>query len=304
MTNQPPIAQPQIGDWEYILWHEWSQCDDEDYARRLYEGCGPFSIPNPIILFSQRPYAHEVESALYTACTVQLGAKYVWEKRLRRLEGAKRKSTPLKKLITNLEDHHWLERFIARHVLVHRGGEAVDNLLGVARDTPSNLYKTITWLIESICAETTARLAQTTNEWLCPDCLMRCDIHWIDRPWQRDLSFCGCRSCSRSRDLLSIPIGNVVARLEADWMDFYKQEGNCVYGNWLGRRELFDFDAVEIVQATDEDVERFAVQVGNDTDSFRKPQYKQMRCIVGPECVLSRNTLRILKKMFGYIEQR
>lgn len=301
MTSEQPVAESQIEDWRNILWREWSHCDDVDYARRLYEGCGPFSSANPIILFSQRPYAHQVERALYTACTVQLGAKYVWEKRLRRLEGAKRKATPLKKLIANLEDHHWFARFIARHVLVYRGGEAIDPLLMLAPDAPSNLYETIIWLIESICAETTARLAQALNEWLCPDCLIRCGIHWIDRPRQPDLSFYGCRFCSRSRDLLSIPLGNVVARLETDWMDLHKQDENRLYGNWLGRRELFDFDTVEIVQATDEEVERFAVQVGNDTDSFRKPRYEEMHCII--KCELSENTLRILESIFGQVEQ-
>ena len=302
MTSQKPTKRPHTDDWKNILWREWSHCDDKDYARRLYEGCGPFHSANPIILFSQRPYAHEVERALYGICTVQSGAKYVWEKRLRRLKGAKRKSTSLKKVMANLEDHHWLERFIARHVLVYRGGEAIDHLLVLALDAPSDLYETIIWLIESICAETTERLAQATDEWLCPNCLMRCDIHKIDRPQQRDLSFYGCRFCGRSRDLLPIPIGNVIARLETNWMDFYKQEGGRLYGNWLGLRELFDFDTVEIVQATDEDVERFAVQVGNDTDSFRKPRYEEMQCTV--KCKLSKNTLRILEKMFGQVELR
>ena len=62
------------------------------------------------------------------------------------------------------------------------------------------------------------------------------------------------------------------------------------------------FDEVEIVQATDEDVERFAVQVGNDTDPKRKPRYQEMRCVVSPECRLSENSMRILERMFGAVE--
>jgi hypothetical protein len=64
---------------------------------------------------------------------------------------------------------------------------------------------------------------------------------------------------------------------------------------------LFDCDWVEINQATDEDIERFAVQLGNDTDPLRRPRYREMRCLVGPECHLSENTLRILKNMFGQV---
>jgi hypothetical protein len=39
--------------------------------------------------------------------------------------------------------------------------------------------------------------------------------------------------------------------------------------------DLFDFDRVEIQQATDEEVERFAVQVGNDTDELSDPVIKR-----------------------------
>jgi hypothetical protein len=74
--------------------------------------------------------------------------------------------------------------------------------------------------------------------------------------------------------------------------------------NWLTHRKLFDFDEVEIAQTTDEDVERFAVQVGNDTDPKRKPRYQKMRCVVSSECQLSENTMRILERMFGTVAVR
>ena len=79
------------------------------------------------------------------------------------------------------------------------------------------------------------------------------------------------------------------------------QQNGTVRINWLAHRELFDFHSVEIGQASDEDVERFAVQVGNDTDPFRRPRYKQMQCVVGPTCRLSENTLRILERIFGEV---
>jgi hypothetical protein len=85
--------------------------------------------------------------------------------------------------------------------------------------------------------------------------------------------------------------------METEWV---KQPEDW-YINWLQRRELFDFSRVEIVQATDEDVERFAVQVGNDTDEWRKPRYKQIPCAVSAQCQLSENTLRILERMFGAV---
>jgi hypothetical protein len=72
--------------------------------------------------------------------------------------------------------------------------------------------------------------------------------------------------------------------------------------NWLARRTLFDFNQVEIIQATDEDVERFAVQVGNDTDPVRQPRYAQMQCFIASQCRLSEKFLRVLQIMFGQVE--
>jgi hypothetical protein len=77
------------------------------------------------------------------------------------------------------------------------------------------------------------------------------------------------------------------------------KEGDTLRVNWLQRRNLFDFDEVEIEQATDEAVERLAMQVGNDTDPIRRPRYPEMHCTVATTCGLSENTLRILQRTFG-----
>jgi hypothetical protein len=79
-------------------------------------------------------------------------------------------------------------------------------------------------------------------------------------------------------------------------------QGEILRVNWLIRRTLFDFDEVEIVRANDEDIERFAVQVGNDTDIIRQPSYKEMRCVISSNCELSENTKRILQHMFGQVK--
>jgi hypothetical protein len=53
--------------------------------------------------------------------------------------------------------------------------------------------------------------------------------------------------------------------------------------------------------ASDEAVERFAVQVGNDTDEFRKPCYQQMLCLISENCQLSPGVVRILQNIFGEV---
>ena len=71
--------------------------------------------------------------------------------------------------------------------------------------------------------------------------------------------------------------------------------------NWFQHQALFDFDQVEIVAASDEQVERFAVKVGNDTDPIRKSYYQSMACSIDATCNLSENTVRVLDNIFGEV---
>ena len=95
--------------------------------------------------------------------------------------------------------------------------------------------------------------------------------------------------------------GEIIAVLDSRMTAAQGEQDDTLRVNWLARRTIFSFDAVEIVRATDEEVERFAVQVGNDTDPARRNCYQTMSCRVFPDCTLSDNTLRILQRTFGQI---
>jgi len=150
-------------------------------------------------------------------------------------------------------------------------------------------------------SQATQHLGGRAEQLLCPRCLVRCGPHRADLPWQPDVTYYGCRACHQSREFIDCPRG-VVAVLDAAWRGAQERQGGFLRVNWLARRALFDFDRVEIIRATDEDVERFAVQVGNDTDPFRKPRYAQMRCSLAPNCHPAENTLRILESLFGQVD--
>ena len=71
------------------------------------------------------------------------------------------------------------------------------------------------------------------------------------------------------------PKMNNVDHIRLDLLDF------TVSGvNLDGNSTLFDFDEIEIKDATDEEVERFIVQVGNDTDAWRLERYSKVVCTV------------------------
>ncbi len=156
-------------------------------------------------------------------------------------------------------------------------------------------------IMKDIAQATQRQLGDRAGHLLCPACLVHPGPHRANLPLQPDVTYYGCRVCHQSREFIDCPQG-VVAVLDAAWQGVQGRRGGLLRINWLARRALFDFDRVEIVQASDEDVERFAVQVGNDTDPFRKSCYAQMRCAVAPACGLSDNTLRILENTFGQVE--
>jgi len=308
-NHQPVTDLPYrpVQNWQNVIWREWYLCDDPDYAEHLYLALprlsrGLFFWLKRLTLRQQsRPYAAEVEAALHVLGQKEWSGQHAWQRRLRRLSRARNNPAPLERQIANLQNYHWFARFIARHVLLYQGGEAVGALVTAQAESPS-LQRIAGWLLVSISAETTERLGQGTDDWLCAQCLRRCQAYKVDLSGQPDLNYYGCRACRRSYGLLHCRQG-VTAILNASGTQRYTQQDGRLRANWLVQRALFDFDSVEIIKATDEDVERFALQVGNDTDPLRRTHYEQMVCTIAPACSLSKNTIRILEQMFGQLNQ-
>ncbi len=183
--------------------------------------------------------------------------------------------------------------------VVALGAEAIPTLAEIIRKNKM-LKPVARQMLKDIARETTARLASKACLLLCVRCLARCKIHKIRLPGRISAIYYGCRACGQSREFLDRS-GGVVAVLDSHMLSKHSIRGGVLRVNWLVWRTLFDFDKVEIVQATDQDVERFAVQVGNDTETIRKFRYPRMPCAVAPDCELSPNTMRILQHIFGYV---
>ncbi len=244
----------------------------------------------------QRPQDVEVEAALRQVCERLPESEKLWTGVLQNLERRAKEPDTIRELIIHLQSLDWVERFTARQLLVAYGGEAVDELQALANKITSPLRKTAVRLLQGIEQETTARLAHRTGQLLCRRCLAFFCDHSVSALEDSKIAFYGCRMCRQSREFWE---GEVVVVLDAGMGVEPIHQNGTTRINWLAQRELFDFHSVEIVRATDEDVERFAVQVGNDTAPFRQPRYRQMRCVVAPECGLSENSLRILGSIFG-----
>jgi hypothetical protein len=256
----------------------------------------------------RRPPATQVEAALRLQTSQTM--------LLRRLEEKRKQSNSPKQLINDLNDNNWRDRFLARHILVTLGGEAIPALVtmlpeqkkfigsGLLKDETGNRFRPLKqiaiWLVRSIVHETTNRLAHRAGRMICPTCLTCCGPHKASLPGL-SVTYYGCRTCQQSREFLDCSEG-VTAVLDDRWSEVWQHQDGLLRVNWLICRKLFDFDRVEVIQATDEDVERFVVQVGNDTDVLRQTRYPQIQCLIGPACRLSENSLRILERTFGRVE--
>jgi hypothetical protein len=248
-----------------------------------------------------QPFITQVESALRLV-TADPEANEVWAEPLRRLDAQKEQMDRPEPLIKGLQSSDWRDRFAARHTLVALGGEAAAALKTLAADTAGSLQPVAIWLLASIEQDTIRRLARRSHSILCPRCLVRFGAHALSPLWGISFTCYGCRVCGQSREFLDCP--QVVAVLDTGWSEEQRRQKNSLRVNWLLHRSLFDFDQVEIIQATDEDVERFVIQVGNDTDPFRRPRYGQIQCVIGPDCRLAENTLRILRRTFERVEHK
>ncbi len=184
--------------------------------------------------------------------------------------------------------------------VVAAGGAAAPALQALVKE--DDLLRGVMVEILKDIAQATHQFGGRAKQLLCPRCLVRCGAHRADLPLQPDVTYYGCRICHQSRKFVDCPQGSV-AVLNAVWRNARDLRAGLLRVNWLARRALFDFDWVEIVRATDKDVEQFAMQVGNDTDPLRRPRYAHMRCIVNPACGLSENTLRILENTFGQVQR-
>ena len=178
------------------------------------------------------------------------------------------------------------------------GGDAVPALRTLADGSTDALRPIIIQLLRDIGSQTTSRYQTRQQRLLCPNCLTQPAGRKVRLSWLESITYIGCRMCGQSSSFLE---GQSVAVLDQQMSSSQIRQNGQIRINWLDKRTLFDFAAIEIVQASDEEVERLVVQVGNDTDAWRQRHIDQVQCFISPQANLSQNTLRLIRKQFGQI---
>ncbi len=109
-----------------------------------------------------------------------------------------------------------------------------------------------------------------------------------------------CRTCGAADKVEYVK--EIVAVLDNKRRSKYLINGDVIYVSYNHHREIFDFDRVIIVDASDFDVEYLCVDIENDMDERRKGRYKKMKCSVSSDSRLRDNTAKIIKRTFGVVE--
>ncbi len=169
----------------------------------------------------------------------------------------------------------------------------------IIADRNGELWPLTAQSLKEIAQDTFTQLRDKAPNLLCPNCLTRFHRNQVKLTSGKSINYYGCRECGQNHEFFE---GKVVAVLNSETTVKQDEQDGVLRVNWSLDKMLFDFDEVEIIQATDEEVERFAVQVGNDTDFFRQPKYSNMYCQISSNCEISDSSIRILNRMFERVD--
>lgn len=244
------------------------------------------------IWWKKRPFLSQLEKALKKVQNDE------WIQIFSLLEKNKKEPPSSEELISNLESLDWKERFMARHLLLYLGGEVVELLIKKLSAYTSPKNSTIVHLLQSIAYETQERLSFKADRLVCPYCMVYVGANQINFGKKNFIIFYGCRSCYQSRNFYDFKDTKIVLLLHQELEEEKILEDKVLKINWFKHKKLFDFNWVEIFQASDEDIERFCIQIGNDGDRIRRKNYKRMFCFIREGCNLKLETINMLKNTF------
>lgn len=176
------------------------------------------------------------------------------------------------------------------------GGDAIPALQAIAAGEQHPLKVVALAILQTIAVQSQSLRAAGIKP-RCPRCLIYFENYELTLP--SNLMYYGCPICRHNRTYIT---GRVITVIDHRMREKIVETGQEIRVNWLRCPHLVDFDGIEIGQASDEEVERFVIQAGNEMTEQRKARYAEMSCSLSLDCRLSENTRRILQHLFGSVE--
>lgn len=125
-----------------------------------------------------------------------------------------------------------------------------------------------------------------------------------DANWEGDLAVAyACRLCGQQGSQFT-GIRRVVVVLDNQGVWVESAHRGTLQVNWLAHRKPFDFDTVEVVSATDEEVEAFTNQMRFESEERIASRLLKMDCRVHVQCDLKDGTIRLLRLTFGKVVRK
>ncbi|OPZ85641.1 MAG: hypothetical protein BWY76_01331 [bacterium ADurb.Bin429] len=236
-----------------------------------------------------RPKPPAVETAMREAARAHPPAKEAWGKTMEELDARKAVPLTVSPLLSAIGHPLWSERFASRQLLIHLGGPAMEPL--AQRLTDRAQRREIRRLLAAVSHDTCRRLGHDAARLLCPNCQTKCVARQA-----AGFRYYGCRTCGQSRDFLD---GEVVLMLDSLMPDARQRTPSAILVNWLRDNTLIDYDRIVIAHASEFEVERFGMLMGNDADDYRTERRKRIPVLVA--CPLEENALRVLRSIFGQV---
>jgi len=124
---------------------------------------------------------------------------------------------------------------------------------------------------------------------------------WREKDAPMDMAdSCVCRVCGKSSRYEGVE--EVVGVLDNHGGCYPQQTEAVLRVNWLAKKLPFDFGRVELVEATDTEVEEFIRQIRYQADLRIQRRLPKMTCTVNAECHFQReNTMTLLRQTFGSV---
>ncbi|MCL6533661.1 MAG: HEAT repeat domain-containing protein [Armatimonadetes bacterium] len=214
----------------------------------------------------------------------------------------------------------------AREALVRIGVPAVPHLLRVIRNENADVrqgasevleqisdLKAVPYLIEALndidqfvrlkACEVLNRIWNALSpihpKPLCGTHLVRLEPKQTTRVGDCQAHFFACRYCQTAPSNPIEGVREVIVVLDNQMREETVLQDGVLKVNWLLRRELPDYDRVQILKADAVAVEEFCIQVGNDTDEQRRERRKEVPCELGKG--LDRRVVNMVSNIFNQI---
>lgn len=122
-------------------------------------------------------------------------------------------------------------------------------------------------------------------------------LHRFNRIYSKEIDYRACRKCRNTQYGIVVKKSTLVLSESIGWGT--RKEGDFFWINGLYLNELCDFDEIVVGNCSYEELERFCIIVGNDTDPWRAKKQKDIYYRLGEDATVTEQGIRLLNRFFA-----